>query len=207
MNATLSPVSKISTRAKRVPLFASGRAEQRAPRMASACNLISVFERTLGQLAERFSDKYVAPIVECEMEVRVEEIVLRRTLGFILEALHDTGIWGDGEERCISPVIYECLSGYGAALELSDETVTLSHELMSQLAQKNSMPSPELPGWQLVRACDYIQIHGGRLYVSSPISEHNTGTSISLFLPLSIPPQRSSVRLRREKLLVLTPDS
>lgn len=154
-------------------------------RPEGTCELNTVLDDVLAGYSRGFTNKFVSPISEGAFIVRISDVVLKRAIGLILEGMWSAGLWRDGEYECISPVVCKCLGGYGALLELTDETISLPPELLSQFSQPGAVRPPHLPGRQLLMARDLIERYGGRLCVHSPLHDEKTGSSIRLFLPLA----------------------
>ncbi len=189
MNTMIIPLRADTTkRARILPLGSPARDGQfpkPARQIEGTCELNTVLDDVLTSYSRGFANKFVSPISEGTFIVRVSEAVLKRVIGLILEGIWSLGLWRDGEHECISPVVCKCLNGYGALLELTDETMSLPPALLAQLSQPGVVRPENLPSRQLLMARDLIERYGGRLCAHSPLWEEKTGTSIRLFLPLA----------------------
>ncbi len=186
----LRPYFKTSKRARILPIDSlSSHLQRQKPvlkRPEGTCELNTVLHDVLEHYTHRFSNKFVSPISEGTFVVRISDSVLQRVIGLIFEGMGSAGLWGDGETACITPIVCKCLDGYGALLELTDQTVPLSATLLTHMSQPGTVVrARELPGHQLITARDLIQRHGGRLIARSPLWEEKTGTAIQLYLPLA----------------------
>jgi hypothetical protein len=172
----------VSTRSDARPIRFFSQAARRA---LHGCELNAVLDETLKRLSAQYPNKFIAPTVEGPLHVRVPKEVLERVIGLMFEGMAATGLWNDGNESCVCPVICKCLQGYGAVLELTEERAALPSKLLYNFAQPDAVESPDMPGRQWLKARDLIERHGGRLHLTSPLYEQGAGVSLKLFLPLT----------------------
>ena len=156
-------------------------------------DLTAIFNQALVRFMRRFDHKFVSTLSEGDLKVRVPEDVLLRLFELTFEGMCAAGLWPDGKGSALNPVLCKNLNGYSAVVEMADECITLSAGLMRLLATQDAVGAREVPGWQLVKARDLIEKHGGRMFVVSPRFSQTSGAVIRIYLPLSpSAPQRQA---------------
>ncbi len=164
--------------------------------------LNAIFNHALVRFMRRFDNKFVSVLSEGNLNVGVSEDVLLRLFELTFKGLCAAGLWPDGEESPLNPVLCKSMNGYCAIVEVAHESITLSAALMRHLAVRDAAVT-DVPGWQLVKARDLIEAHGGRLFAVSPRFGQTAGAVVRIFLPLSpCAPQRQAFAESRPRLLV-----